>query len=223
MTDCPNAEIRDRLPDLLHDRLDASTRAAIMAHVDGCEDCREELELLRGVRKAMITNTPRVNLSEIVYALPKPGAALPPSTIRRMPRVDWRLAAAVTMLVAGASSLTLLSKGDRRALTGDTGMVAVAPQTAPTGVPSTNAESSTKAPVTIVTPNVVVATPQPVSTETVASSAADPVDATSSARLSGLNARQLKALLSDIDQMQAVPVSDPEPVAIKVEAKPEGM
>ena len=36
MNDCPNAEIRDRLPDLLHDRLDPSARAAVTAHVATC-------------------------------------------------------------------------------------------------------------------------------------------------------------------------------------------
>ena len=38
MTDCPNAEMRDRLPDLLHERLETSVRAAVMAHVDQCDD-----------------------------------------------------------------------------------------------------------------------------------------------------------------------------------------
>jgi hypothetical protein len=63
MNDCPNAEIRDRLPDLLHDRLDVSTRAAVMAHVDDCVDCRAELELLKGVRGVMVARTPRVDIN----------------------------------------------------------------------------------------------------------------------------------------------------------------
>ena len=54
MNDCPNAEIRDQLPDLLHDRLDASARAAVTAHVASCVDCRDELELLRGVHGMLI-------------------------------------------------------------------------------------------------------------------------------------------------------------------------
>jgi hypothetical protein len=222
MTDCPNAEIRDRLPDLLHDRLDASTRAAVMAHVEGCEDCREELELLRGVRKAIVAGTPRVNISEIVYALPKPGASLQQSTIRRMPRVDWRLAAAVTLLVAGASSLTVLSRNGSRSASPivDTSALTVAPQIAPSVVAAASTESTTKAPATAIPPKSVAAISQaPASTEAVAS-VDEPVDGASTAQLSGLNSRQLKALLNDIDQMQAVPVSDPEPVAIRVDAKP---
>ncbi|PYP60840.1 MAG: hypothetical protein DMD26_18920, partial [Gemmatimonadetes bacterium] len=50
MTDCPNAEMRDRLPDLLHERLDASARAVVMAHVADCDDCRAELVVLREAR-----------------------------------------------------------------------------------------------------------------------------------------------------------------------------
>jgi hypothetical protein len=228
MTDCPNAEIRDRLPDLLHDRLDAATRAAVMAHVDGCEDCREELELLRGVRKAIVAGTPRLNLSDIVYALPKPHAADAPVR-RRVPRVDWRLAAAVTLLVAGASSLTLLSRGDSRRLNPvDSSVVAVAPTTAPIALPSAGAESTTSAPVTNATSKVVVPAPsQAVASADVPDNVAID-EGPAAARLSGLNTSQLKALLSDIDQMQAVPVSDPEPVSIKIDAKtnpsgPEGM
>ncbi|MEO7084215.1 MAG: zf-HC2 domain-containing protein [Gemmatimonadaceae bacterium] len=215
MTDCPNAEIRDRLPDLLHDRLDAASRAEIMAHVDGCEDCREELEVLRGVRRAIVAGTPRVNLSEIVYALPKaPHAAGTP--IRRMPKVDWRLAAAVTLLVAGASSMKLLSKENAHGVKPvDSGVVAAAPS--PGAV-----RPGKSAPVTVESPTSVVAAP-----ETVAS-ANETTDAVSSARLAGLSAKQIQALIGDIDQMQAVPVSDPEPVAIRLDAKagpsaPEGM
>ena len=54
MNDCTNAEIRDQLPDLLHDRLTVSVRDVVVAHVADCADCREELELLRGVRVAML-------------------------------------------------------------------------------------------------------------------------------------------------------------------------
>ena len=47
MNDCQNAEMRDQLPDLLHERLAATERAVVMAHLDGCVDCRDELALLR--------------------------------------------------------------------------------------------------------------------------------------------------------------------------------
>src|SRR5471032_794900 len=110
MTDCPNAEIRDRLPDLLHERLDESVRTAVMAHVADCADCREELELLRGVRSALLARTPRVNVSQIVAALPKPSARAVPAAARRARRIDWRIAATVTFLAVGGSSVAVLNR-----------------------------------------------------------------------------------------------------------------
>src|SRR5215831_11581208 len=109
MSDCPNAEIRDLLPDLLHDRLDARTRARVVAHVDGCEDCRSELELLRSMRNALDHDTPRVDVTRIVAALPAP-SSVRPAQRRHGWRVlnDWRIAAAVTFIVAGATSLVVM-------------------------------------------------------------------------------------------------------------------
>ena len=66
MNDCQNAEMRDQLPDLLHDRLDAAARAMLTAHVASCTDCREELALLRVAYGTLIKATPRVDLNFIV-------------------------------------------------------------------------------------------------------------------------------------------------------------
>ncbi len=109
MNDCPNAEIRDRLPDLVHDRLDARTRARVVAHVDGCADCRSELELLRSLRGSLDRATPRVDVDRIVAALPTP-ASVRPGQHRRAWRVlsDWRIAAAVTFIVAGGTSVVVM-------------------------------------------------------------------------------------------------------------------
>src|ERR1044072_4700842 len=74
MNNGPNADIRDQLPDLLHERLDVSMRAAVMAHVDACVDCRAELELLRSVHEMLVSRTPRVDISYVVNALPKRAA-----------------------------------------------------------------------------------------------------------------------------------------------------
>ncbi|HEY9225546.1 MAG TPA: zf-HC2 domain-containing protein, partial [Gemmatimonadaceae bacterium] len=74
MNDCPDAEMRDRLPDLLHDRLSATERDAVTTHVAACVDCREELELLRDMETALLAATPRVDIAYVVNALPKPPA-----------------------------------------------------------------------------------------------------------------------------------------------------
>ncbi|HEX8942687.1 MAG TPA: zf-HC2 domain-containing protein, partial [Gemmatimonadaceae bacterium] len=98
MNDCPNADIRDQLPDLLHERLDVSVRAAVMAHVDSCVDCRAELELLRGVHGMLVSRTPRVDVNYIVNALPKRAARPVRLAPRRRVWSDWRIAAAVTVM-----------------------------------------------------------------------------------------------------------------------------
>jgi hypothetical protein len=240
MNDCANAGVRDRLPDLLHERLDAHTRAAIVAHVDGCVDCRAELELLRGVRGMLARQAPRIDINWVAEALPKPPARVlsrDPAPQRRI-WTDWRVAAAVTLLVAGGSSMAVLDRGrgiDR--LTADTVQLPsadAAPAASPTPASSAAAPGLTATPVSGVKPGPSVATPTPAtrtaSSPTSASSSgnapasdkADRVDASDlslggSARLENLNAVQLKKLLSDIDQIDATPITEPEPVTLRID------
>jgi anti-sigma factor RsiW len=102
MNDCPNVEFRDRLPELVHERLDVVERAAVMAHVEGCDDCRAELELLRGMR-AVLAVAPRVDIGRIVLALPVPSPRLTTKPRRRLR--EWQLAAAGVVLFVGGVSL----------------------------------------------------------------------------------------------------------------------
>src|SRR6185369_16427625 len=101
MNDCLNAEMRDLLPDLLHDRLAADVRAAVTAHVSACADCREELELLQQLQTVLVAGAPRVDVAYVVGALPKPPAQVKTLSRRAARRTwsDWRIAAAVTLLV----------------------------------------------------------------------------------------------------------------------------
>jgi anti-sigma factor RsiW len=100
MNDCPNGELRDRLPDLLHDRLAPEARREIEAHLAGCMDCREELELLRGVHASM-RRAPAVDVGRIVAALPAPRR-----TARRA-WAGWRAAAAIVLVAAGGMSVAV--------------------------------------------------------------------------------------------------------------------
>ena len=50
MNNCMDTEIQEMLPDLLHGTLAADTRARVEAHVASCEQCREELAVLRTVK-----------------------------------------------------------------------------------------------------------------------------------------------------------------------------
>ena len=223
MNDCANAGVRDQLPELLHDRLDAQTRAAIMAHVSGCVDCRAELELLRDVRGMLAAEAPRIDVQWVAAALPKPprqrdvgGAARYGATAPRRVWSDWRVAAAVTLLIAGGSSVALLDHGrgiDR--LPGDT--VQLPPVTATAGSSSTPSASASATPASA---SATAETATPIhAANTQLASADDPSDPSLGAagRLENLNAAQLKKLLSDIDQIEATPITEPEPVSLRLD------
>jgi Putative zinc-finger len=205
MTDCSNAEIRDRLPDLLHDRLDASARAAVNAHVARCADCRDELELLRGVHGILIAVAPRVDVDSIVAALPKARARETRSLRPRRTWSDWRVAAAVTLLVAGGSSVAVYRHGV---------------QASPVATPSMVAESIAHTPsMNSIAPSLGTGAAAVTRAETVAmvrpDDGTEPGLAASSAA-ADLNDRQLQALLDDINHLEAVPITDPDPVSLKV-------
>ena len=221
MNDCPNSGIRDRLPDLLHDRLDAATRATVQEHVDECADCRAELALLRGIHGMLAMRTPTVDVELIVQALPR----APRSTVtqalghRRRVWSDWRVAAAVTLLVAGGGSAVIMHHGPRTANLIDS----VPPMT----VSQPEVAARAQAPIASATTeslNASAARPatttgSAIPTQTVATSDdgdAAAVGVETTARLGDLDAQQLKALLGQIGNLRAVPVADPDPVTIRV-------
>ncbi len=220
MNDCSNAEIRDQLPDLLHDRLVVGMRDMVVAHVADCVDCREELELLRGVHQAFVADTPRVDITQIVAALPRPSVVRPMvaqasiarstrAPAHRMLRMDWRIAAAVTFLAVGGGSVALLSRGPTatRAFP-DSGMVAAATVAAAPGV------SSTASMITDSTAS--GANTQSATSDAIVADAQAAEDVSPGGRFAGLSNAQLQALLGDIGKLPAVPVTEPDPVAIHV-------
>jgi len=108
MIDCPNGDIRDLLPDLVHERLDASARAQVKAHVAGCEACTAEVALLERIRAtAGRYGAAPVSVERVVSALPRAGR-----TSQRWSRsVGLRIAAGLVVLVAGASWLQSVRGG----------------------------------------------------------------------------------------------------------------
>ena len=98
MRDCADVTMRERLPDLIHDRLPEALRAEVHAHLNTCADCRAELALLQRVR-ATAAATP-VNTSRIVSALPSYRATSPWRRMARSPVL--RVAAAIVLVVGGA-------------------------------------------------------------------------------------------------------------------------
>jgi len=105
--------MRDRLPDLVNERLVAAERELLLAHLTECAACTSEIEILRTTRLILVTTTPKVNVAGIVSALPKYGVASissAPSVRRTSWANSWRVAAAVTFLAAGIGSYELLNK-----------------------------------------------------------------------------------------------------------------
>lgn len=206
MNDCQNAEIRDQLPDLLHDRLDASRRAEVLAHVASCEDCRDEFALLRAARAMFDARTPRVDVRYVVNGLP----LAKPRPVRVEPRrsrwTDWRIAAAVTLLVAGGSSIAVL-RSDRGApaLLDTAQTVQATPLARVPKQPDTAASSERAQPA-----------PAPNTTPSPTAVVASEDHGLGSSRLGDLTEQQLQTLLDEIDQLQTTPITEPEPVSLRV-------
>jgi len=202
MNDCTNAEIRDQLPDLVHDRLTAAERTIVLAHVEDCVDCRDELQLLRDAKAMFARGVPHVDVAYVVGALPKAPAARPVESLAPRQRTrawsDWRVAAAVTLLIAGGGSFAVMKSRLPNVMIDTTTVVATVPE-------STALEpSATMVPdlAAIVAPD--DDRPAPMGTMDV--------------RLGDLDEEQLNALLNDIDNLRAVPASEPEPVGLRIDA-----
>ena len=104
MTDCPNGELRDLLPDLLHDRLAPDARRLVEEHLRTCEVCQAELALLRDLHASM-RGAPAVDAYRIAATIPAYRAPA------RRAWAGWRAAAAIVILAAGATSVALVQRG----------------------------------------------------------------------------------------------------------------
>ena len=107
MNNCMDTEIQEMLPDLLHRTLAADTRARVEAHVASCEQCREELAVLRTVKSAAVF-APAINVDQVVRQIPPYQKIVPaverPATTRV---VSWLVAATMAIAVIGGGSLVL--------------------------------------------------------------------------------------------------------------------
>ena len=202
MTDCPNAEMRDRLPDLLHERLEASARAAVMAHVEQCANCRAELTLLREARVALTSGMRSVDVAAIARVViartSSPTVVRPPQTRARRTWTDWRVAASIAVLVVGGASFAVIRARQQQTISPQVPDVAVAPP--PQSLPPRVAEPPA--------PQKPQPTPAVVATRSTELSAAGGVG--------DLSDKDLKALLDDLESIDAMPLTEPEPVTVRV-------
>ena len=211
MFDCADVEMRELLPDLAAGSLDDSTRARVEHHVASCAECASELETLRLVRSAYAA-TPSVDVQRIVAALPK-AMPLPERVpgghpVKRW--IDWRVAAALTMMSVGGLSLAVAHRRSSDARPHDSGaaVASVAPQRA----------QPVKAPVTGGSRSSSHDTTRPVARS--AHAAAVPQTKAQLAFAGGtddMDDASIKVLLGALDEMDRAPVApsaepDPTPV-----------
>lgn len=112
MRDCPDGDLRDLLPDLIHDRLAPAEADRVRAHVARCAACEGEVALLMSLRGAFDVPVP-VDMDAIVADVVRRTAS------RGVPRVadaagrrgGWLRAATLVLAVGGASYAVARSTG----------------------------------------------------------------------------------------------------------------
>jgi anti-sigma factor RsiW len=209
MNDCMNAEVRDALPDLMHGRLSDLNTATMKAHVETCPDCREELRLLQEIRAAAPL-APRIDVARIVAALPAPIpsaadqlVASAPARPRRSSSMLWKTAAAAALLVTG--SLTFAT-ARRQATVSPVAATSVA---APVGSAPVATAAATAVAVAPAASNTVVASSQ--------TSAKKSAGLSLTGGVQDLSDDQLESLVNSLDNVEAMPSGEPEPMTISVD------
>ena len=202
MTDCPNAEMRDRLPDLLHESLDAGTRTVVLAHIESCADCRAEFALIREAHVSLVAGVRSVDviaISRAVVERTRTTEALPSRRPARRSAwsslLDWRVAASIAVLLVGGGSV-LLMRGRHVDPRPEANLRAPAVAVSHAGASTNVAERTRHESTTAATP----ARPE----------------LSAGGEVSDLSESDLRALLHDLNSMDAVPATEPEPVVVRV-------
>jgi Putative zinc-finger len=107
MTECTNGEMRDLLPELVSGRLSAEMQLAVEAHVAECEECAEELTLLRALRPALLRG-PVVDAQRIAAAV---RAQLPASARSGSSGSSARWSTPRRLAIAAAALLAVSAAG----------------------------------------------------------------------------------------------------------------
>jgi anti-sigma factor RsiW len=193
MNECIASDIQEALPDLLHNTLDADKRARVEAHLSTCESCREDLEVLRIVKSAAVF-APPIDVDRVVRQIPPYRTIVPAvETPARTRMVSWLVAAGVALAVVGGGSVLVMNER------------ASAPRVATT-IPETTKvtaqnPASTFSGESIQAPQIAASDSPP---QAHALALAAGVD--------GLSDGSLVQLMNDMDDFDALPASEPEPV-----------
>jgi anti-sigma factor RsiW len=199
MIDCPNGDVRDLLPDYLHDRLESSARASVERHLAECAACRDELALLRDLR-GTLQHAPRIDIAAVAAAIPayRPVA-------RKSRASGWRAAAAITAITVGGASIALLGRTRQAA------QVAQRPTTGATAAPAViSPPMAQPLPQPVAQPS-----PQPAREVARVEPSVKPGPRAEELAMAGgtiadLSDGELSDLLGDLESLDAVPSADVE-------------
>jgi len=184
MNKCTNSEIQDLLPELEHGKLAAAVRQTVEEHLAGCESCREDLEIIRTVKGAAVF-APSIDAESVVRQIPPYRMPVPSKQAPARSRVvEWLVAATVAVLLVGGGSV-LQHRQPEQAAQG-----------------TTNGEPGAVAPYDV--KPVPVATTEPARAHTHA--------LVLTADTQELSDGNLQQLMDEMENFDALPNSEPEPV-----------
>jgi anti-sigma factor RsiW len=188
MNKCVELEIQEMLPDLLHRSLDASTSQRVEAHLVSCEACTEELDVLRTVQAAAVF-APTIDVTSVVRQIPPYRKIVPATQLPARSRmVSWLVAAALMIVVAGGGSLLM-----------------VQPKTAVPAVAAIDSQQLASLDA--------VNRGQSTSVNGANAGVASPIHTLAlNSGVDGLSDGDLKQLMSDMANFDALPNAEPEPV-----------
>ncbi|MDP9200392.1 MAG: zf-HC2 domain-containing protein [Gemmatimonadota bacterium] len=194
MNKCTESDIQEMLPDLLHRTLAADESGRVEAHLATCEECREDLEVLRAVKSAAVF-APTIDVDRVVRQIPPYRTIVPAKHPASTRVVSWLVAASLAVVVIGGGSLIVMRQNVTKAPAAvATTQPAVRIPTQPIPV-----NSGTSEPVT--SPETVVTSVQP---HTHALALAANVD--------DLSDGNLVQLMNEMNRFDALPASEPDPM-----------
>jgi anti-sigma factor RsiW len=123
MNDCPNAEMRDMLCDVVHRTLADADCRRVEEHIATCAECKAELALLHRAREVLTRQAPAIDTARIAAAIPRRAPA------RAFRFSTWRIAASIAVIAVGAASLSVARQmnGGGGAGVGETATASAAP------------------------------------------------------------------------------------------------
>ena len=211
--DCRNDELRDLLPAYAHGRLDAGDQSRVAAHVASCAACAAEIEIIRAARTSF-SRVPTVDTGRIVASLPAPSAR-PALRVERgggqaPQRRGWLARAGALRIAAGIAAIAIGGVGLKVASDGRGTAVTVEQPTpdlpAPNRVATVDSGAATGE--AAVTPAQSVEPSRPSQPRAPAPALASGM--TFGGGVGDLGEEELRDLLADLDDLDAVPAAEPE-------------